>query len=214
MKADFWHNKWETNQIAFHKSEANPILLDHISALDLKAGDRVFLPLCGKTLDISWLLYHGYKVIGAELSEIAVNVLFAQMDLHPIIIDLGHVKLYSAENIDIFVGDIFEITPEQIGHVDAIFDRAALVALPDQVRVDYAKHIIVMTQAAKQLLITFEYDSEGVSGPPHPIFEDEVSLHYQAHYDIQTLARYDVEDNIKGKSDVIERVYLLSKSDI
>lgn len=209
MKADFWHNKWETNQIAFHKSEANRILLDHISALDLKAGDRVFLPLCGKTLDISWLLYHGYKVVGAELSEIAVNDLFAQMDLHPIIIDLGHVKLYSAENIDVFVGDIFEITPEQIGHVDAIFDRAALVALPDQVRVDYAKHMVDITKAAKQLLITFEYAPEGVSGPPHPIFEDEVSLHYQAHYDIQTLARYDVEDNIKGKSDVIERVYLL-----
>jgi thiopurine S-methyltransferase len=214
MKADFWHNKWETNQIAFHKSEANPILIEHISALGLNAGDRVFLPLCGKTLDISWLLYTGYKVVGAELSEIAINDLFAHMDLYPIIIDMGDVKHYSAENIDIFVGDIFKITPEHIGHVDAIFDRAALVALPDQVLTDYAKHMLTITQAAKQLLITFEYDPEGVSGPPHPIFEDEVATHYQADYDIQTLAQYGVEDNIKGKADVIERVYLLLKSSV
>ncbi|MGZ8252407.1 MAG: thiopurine S-methyltransferase, partial [Methylophilaceae bacterium] len=71
MEASFWHNKWQRGEIAFHQSDANPLLVAHFEALNLPKGSRVFLPLCGKTLDIAWLLAGGYRVVGAELSEIA-----------------------------------------------------------------------------------------------------------------------------------------------
>lgn len=72
MEADFWHGKWARNEIGFHRSEANPLLVAHLDSLGLKPSARIFLPLCGKTLDIGWLLSNGFQVIGAELSEAAV----------------------------------------------------------------------------------------------------------------------------------------------
>lgn len=212
MEAKFWLNKWENNEIGFHKQEANPLLVEHFNALGLDEGARLFLPLCGKTLDIGWLLFNGYKVVGAELSEIAIEQLFAQMNLNPVITNIGNLKLYKARNIDIYVGDIFEITQDMLGDVDAIFDRAALVALPFDTRAQYSRHMIKITKNAPQLLITFEYDPTGVSGPPHSIPESEVESHYGKHYTISTLTRVDVAEGIKGKTEVIEHVWHLAQN--
>jgi thiopurine S-methyltransferase len=77
VDASFWHDKWQRNQIGFHEPQANPLLLAHFDSLSLRAGSRIFVPLCGKTLDINWLLARGQRVVGAELSEIAVQQLFA-----------------------------------------------------------------------------------------------------------------------------------------
>lgn len=213
MEADFWHKKWELNEIGFHKTEANPLLVKHLVQLSLKNGDRIFLPLCGKTLDIGWLLQQGFQVVGAELSELAIQQLFEQLELKPQIAEIGSLKRYSAKNLDVFVGDIFAIDRELIGHIDAIFDRAALVALPSEMRIQYAKHLIDITNNAPQILITFEYDTKGVSGPPHAISKNEITTHYDANYQLKTLERENLRGGIKGKSEAIERVWLLSKPD-
>lgn len=60
METSFWHRRWLNNEIGFHQSEVNPFLLEHFSALQLPPGRRVFVPLCGKTLDIGRLLSQGY----------------------------------------------------------------------------------------------------------------------------------------------------------
>src|SRR5690606_14666706 len=123
--------------------------------LSIAKGSRVFVPLCGKTLDIAWLLSNGYQIAGAELSELAIHQLFAALGIEPKITELGEVKHYSATDIDIFVGDIFNLIGDVLGSVDAVFDRAALVALPDDMRIRYAKHITDITGNAPQLLITY-----------------------------------------------------------
>src|SRR5690606_15848969 len=102
----------------------------HFDRLRLTAGSRLFLPLCGKTRDIAWLLEGGYRVAGVELSEVAIGVLFEELDLEPAIERSGNLLCYSGPGIDIHVGDIFELTAAQLGDVQAIYDRAALVALP------------------------------------------------------------------------------------
>lgn len=213
MEADFWHKKWELNEIGFHKTEANPLLVKHLVQLRLNEGDRIFLPLCGKTLDIGWLLQQGFQVVGVELSGLAIEQLFEQLELKPQIAEIGSLKRYSAKNLDVFVGDIFAISRELIGHIDAIFDRAALVALPSEMRIQYAKHLIDITNNAPQILITFEYDPKGVSGPPHAISKNEITTHYDANYQLKTLERENLRGGIKGKSEAIERVWLLSKPD-
>lgn len=213
MEADFWHKKWELNEIGFHKTEANPLLVKHLVQLRINEGDRIFLPLCGKTLDIGWLLQQGFQVVGVELSGLAIEQLFEQLELKPQIAEIGSLKRYSAKNLDVFVGDIFAISRELIGHIDAIFDRAALVALPSEMRIQYAKHLIDITNNAPQILITFEYDTKGVSGPPHAISENEITTHYGAYYQLKTLERENLRGGIKGKSEAIERVWLLSKPD-
>jgi thiopurine S-methyltransferase len=209
MQADFWHQKWQKNEIGFHLPEANPLLVKHFSKLQLKKGARVFLPLCGKTLDIAWLLAQGYRVAGAELSVIAIEELFKNLNLTPNINTLGEISHYSAANIDIFVGDIFKVSPAMLGAVDAVYDRAALVALPDEMRKLYTAHLQTLTNQAPQLLICFEYDQTLHVGPPFSISAEEVKQHYQTNYDVTLLASEALAGGLKGQYSAIENVWLL-----
>lgn len=217
MQPDFWHQRWQSNQIGFHLPEANPLLVQHFHALNLtpkipqKTSPCIFLPLCGKTLDIAWLLTQGYQVVGAELSQIAIEDLFKSLNLTPKITQKNQLTHYSAANIDIFVGDIFALTSDMLGEVDAIYDRAALVALPDEMRKSYTKHLLSLTNKAPQLLICFEYDQSIHAGPPFSINADEVKQHYQAHYALSLLATETMPDGLKGKFPATEQVWLLSR---
>ena len=177
--------------------------------MQIKRGARVFLPLCGKTLDIAWLLAQGLQVVGAELSQIAIEDLFRQLQLTPNITKKNDMTHFSAGKIDIFVVDIFNLTPQVLGKVDMIYDRAALVALPDKMRKAYTQHLIALTHAAPQLLICFEYDQSIHAGPPFSISSDEVKKHYQAHYDLTLLATKAMADGLKGKYPATEQVWHL-----
>ena len=209
MHHGFWHQRWQDNQIGFHLPEANPFLVKYLTALHLKQGARIFLPLCGKTLDIAWLLAQGFHVAGAELSEIAIEALFVQLQLKPAIKQIGEIKLYSSANIDIFVGDIFKLTPAMLGNLDAVYDRAALVALPDEMRKQYSAHLMTLTNNPPQLLICFEYDQTVHAGPPFSICAGEVLQHYQAAYDINLLTSETMPDGLKGQYPATEHVWLL-----
>ncbi len=211
MDAEFWHRRWKDKDIGFHEPDGNQLLVKHFSQLGLSEGSRVFLPLCGKTLDISWLLSNGYSVAGAELSEIAVQELFSQLDITPQVTTIDELKRYSGANIDIFVGDIFVLSQTVLRSVDAIYDRAALVALPEAVRKEYSAHMLAITNTATQLLICFEYDQSLLEGPPFSISDAEVERHYAQSYDLELLASVNVEGGLKGQCVATEKVWLLHK---
>jgi thiopurine S-methyltransferase len=206
MEHNFWLDRWQTNQIGFHLSDANPLLVKHFKALALPAGSRIFIPLCGKTLDITWLLSQGYRVVGAELVEMAIVQLFNELGVPPNITTVGELKRYSAHNIDIFVGDIFNITADMLGAVDATYDRAALVALPSEMRVRYTTHLKTITQHAPELLITFEYDQALVQGPPFSVNAAEVKSHYG---DATLLESNDLPNGLKGQYPAKEATWLV-----
>ena len=212
MEASFWHKKWEINQIGFHQDVTNPLLIKHIGKLGLKKGGRIFIPLCGKTVDIAWLLSQGYQVAGAELSEIAIKQLFEALGITPEISNAGSLIHYHADNIDLFVGDIFDLTVDVLGPVDAVFDRAALVALPFEMRLRYSAHMVDLTNTAPQLLICFEYEQSIMNGPPFSIVATEVEQHYAANYDLSLLDAPNLEGGLKGKIEAIEAIWLLEKS--
>ena len=209
MQPDFWHKKWQESDIGFHNSDANPLLVKHFSALGLAAGSRLFLPLCGKTLDIHWLLAQGFRVVGAELSPIAIEQLFDELGVIPEIAQQENLQHYRAPNIDIFAGDIFNLTKNLIGQVDAIYDRAALVALPFNIRMQYSSHLRAITKNAKQLLICFVYDQNQLAGPPFSISDDEVKNHYSADYTLSLLESAEVVGKLKGQCAACEKVWLL-----
>lgn len=211
MEAKFWHDRWASNEIGFHKSEANPLLVQYFGELSLTKGSRVFLPLCGKTLDIGWLLAHGYRVAGAELSVVAIEQLFADLNVTPTITKVGTLDHYRAPQLDIFVGDIFNVTPELLGPVDAVYDRAALVALPQNMRARYAAHLTALAAHAPQLLISFEYDQQVMEGPPFSVGGEEILQHYGRRYDVTVLTSLDVPGGLKGRCPATERVYVLRK---
>ncbi|WP_104019961.1 thiopurine S-methyltransferase [Roseovarius nitratireducens] len=209
MDAQFWHDRWQEGRLGFHEGRVNRMLEAHIAALGLKPGQRIFLPLCGKAVDIPWLLSQGYRVAGAELSEIAVRDLFAEMGVTPEVTATGSHRRYSADGIDIFAGDIFEITADVLGPVDAVYDRAALVALPEGMRRRYAAHLAGITAVAPQLLVTFEYDQAEMEGPPFSITEEEVARCHGARYVIEVLADAEVPGGLKGIVAAREKAMLL-----
>ena len=206
LKPEFWHEVGEKKEIGFNQASPNELLVKHFSALDLKSGSRVFLPLCGKTIDIHWLLKQGMKVVGVELNESAVQELFQELDLKPEVSELKVVRSYSAQDIDILVGNVFDVAANSLGEVDAIYDRAALVALPEATRKEYAAHLMDITSQAPQLQITFEYDQSGMDGPPFSIPPAEIQLHYGRRHDIKELEVRNVEGQLKGQVDAVERI--------
>lgn len=212
MEASFWHAKWEKSEIAFHQDDFNPLLVEHFGALCLPAGSRVFVPLCGKTRDILWLLQSGYRVVGAELSRLAVEQLFMEMDLQPSITQVGPLTRFAVEDIDIYCGDIFDLTASELGQVDAIYDRAALVALPADMRQRYAEHLVAITGRARQLLIAYEYDQSLQNGPPFAVCAEEVHCLYEPHYQLALLASVEVAGGLRGKCPATEHVWLLRQA--
>jgi len=212
MEASFWHQKWERGEIAFHQSEANPFLLAHFEKLNLAKNSRVFLPLCGKTRDIACLLAGGYRVVGAELSELAVNELFKELGLEPNISTAGKLTRYSAKDVDILAGDIFDVSAELLGAISAIYDRAALVALPSAIRERYTSHLMNISGTAPQLLITYEYDQRLMDGPPFSVTENEVRRHYEAAYRLRPVESKNIADKLKGKVAATETAWLLQNA--
>jgi len=209
MEASFWLERWANNQIGWHEQDVNPLLSAHFAALQLPNDARVFVPLCGKTRDIAWLLQQGYRVAGIELSELAVQQLFDGLGIKPATASDGKLKRHAAEGIDIYTGDIFDLDAQQLGTIDATYDRAALVALPPDMRARYAPHLIALTHNAPQLLISFDYDQNLYSGPPHSVQAPELWQLYGAQYQLELLAAPVVPGGVKGLAPAYEMVWHL-----
>lgn len=212
MKADFWHQKWLNNEIGFDQPEVNPLLKNHFNVLHLAPNSRVFVPLCGKSIDMIWLLQQGMQVLGVELSQDAIERFFEVLEIPPKISRIDEFFCYQAENLTVYVGDFFALKAEHLGEISASYDRAALVALPEDMRKDYTRHLSLITNYAPQLLVTFDYDQAEHAGPPFAISADEVSSHYAQNYQIQLLESVPVKGGLKGYCEAIEQLCSLKNS--
>lgn len=209
MDAQFWHERWEARELGFHQAQPNSLLVEHFDRLGTAPGARIFVPLSGKTLDIGWLLAQGCRVVGVELSRIAVEELFDELGVEPSVAQRGPLARYSAQGIDIFLGDFFDLTSDSLGTVDAVYDRAALVALPDEMRRRYAAHLQQITSGADQLLLCFEYDQRAMDGPPFSIPAEMVKALYDETYELQRIADADFPGGLKGQTPARECLWLL-----
>lgn len=210
MDAEFWHQKWENNEIGFHQGDVNKSLTTYVDSLGLPESSNIFLPLCGKTRDIAWLLSKGYTVTGAELSPIAIEQLFEELEVNPTLSTEGTHKRFSAPQLNVFVGDVFHLSPSLVGPIQGIYDRAALVALPPEKRKDYTHHLREITNNAPQLLITYEYDQSQMKGPPFSVTAAEVYTHYHDSYEINLQETISIPGGLKGKCPAQEKVWILS----
>lgn len=211
MDPDFWHGKWRDNQIAFHEPQVNGLLRDVLDRLALESGARVFLPLCGKTLDIGYLCARGLELVGAELSETAVAQLFEDLDLVPEIRTVGVLRLYRAGPVSVFVGDFFALDRAILGPVDAVYDRAALVALPPDMRARYAEHLVEVTSSVQQILISLEYDQSTMNGPPFSVPEAEVRTLYGDRYRVTLFDARPISGALASRCSGSEVAWLLAR---
>ncbi len=190
MKPEFWHQRWADNQIGFHQSEPTTLLLKHWPSLGVPAGATVFVPLCGKSLDMAWLASQGHRVLGVELSQLAIEQFFAENGLTPEIHESQYGAHYCADGIEIIHGDAFGLDREVLADCTAVFDRAAMIALPPPMRVHYANEIYARLPAGcRGLLVTLEYPQAEREGPPFAISESEVRQRYASSWQVELLER-------------------------
>jgi len=199
VEHSFWHSKWQNDEIGFHEPQGNEFLVKHANVILEANQPRIFVPLCGKTRDIHWLLSKGCDVVGAELSEIAINQLFEELGVTPTITKVGNRNVFQHDGLTVHVGDIFELNHGDIGNVTGVYDRAALVALPEAIRNRYALHITNITQTAPKLLVTFDYDQHALPGPPFCVSADMINDLYKDSYHIEMLERASLQGGLKGK---------------
>lgn len=175
MQEGFWQSRWQRDQIGFHRQQVNSLLMKHWPALQVPKGSCVFVPLCGKSLDLCWLAEQGYSVLGVELVEKAVVDFFTEQNLTPAVTQQGVFKRYNSSAITILCGDFFALSADDLAAVDAFYDRAALVALPDDLRRRYGAHLCA--QLPKEnvgLLMTVNYPQSQMEGPPFAVGPEEV----------------------------------------
>lgn len=171
MDASFWHEVWEKRQLGFNQSEFNPKMVELLKEKKLE-GRTVFVPLCGKSIDMLWLASKGARVYGCELSKLAVEEFFTENNIKFQVESLGSVARYSSENITIDCGDFFEIN---FPSFDYIYDRASMVALPPKMRLKYQQKMKAqLRQVEEYYLFTFSYDQALFEGPPFCIEEKEI----------------------------------------
>ena len=218
MEPKFWQERWARNQIGFHLSEVNPYLQRHWPQLAVAEGSKVLVPLCGKSLDLMWLASHGLRVMGVELSEQAVEAFFNEQNLVPRITRRSAFTVYQADLIEVWCGDFFALDAEALVGCAALYDRAALIALPPLMRAQYAEHLSrLLPSGCQGLLITLDYDQTQKAGPPFAVTDDEVKVLFGSDWTLRALQEQDVlEESWKfvqeGVTRLDERVYRLTKA--
>ena len=190
MEADFWKQRWQDNQIGFHQATPTPLLLKHWPSLDVPTGARVFVPLAGKSLDMLWFASQGYRVFGVELSKLAVEQFFAEHGLQPGIETTRYGTHYRAGGIELINGDVFGLDETALRDCAAVFDRAALIALPPRMRQRYAGELYAkLPTGCRGLLVTLEYAQAEREGPPFSVPEEEVRASFGRDWNIDLLER-------------------------
>ena len=216
MNAEFWHSRWQEKRIGFNQSAVNPLLMSYFKQLNVKAGSRIFVPLCGKSIDMAWLAAQGYDVVGVELVETAVQAFFTEQNISPTVhqhADNPAIKYYqgqlSGQTITLWVADIFALTTEDIGSVNAVYDKAALIALPADMRVQYSAQMYQLSANAPQFIITLTYDQSKKSGPPFSISSEQIQQYYGNNYHISELESEPTSIGSAPELTVSEHVWLL-----
>lgn len=175
MEKFFWQDKWQRGDTAFHYDKANPLLLKHFPKFNLSAGSQVLIPLCGKTADMKWLLDQGLQIVGVDLIRDPIEQFFATHQLTPEITEESGYTVYSSPGIRLYCGDFFHTPAALLQNTQLVYDRAALVALPSEMRQNYYPIINhALDYGAQYLLLTFDFDKAPHEGPPFNVPDVEI----------------------------------------
>jgi thiopurine S-methyltransferase len=212
-----WHSRWESNKIGWHADQVNLQLIEYFSELNLVDGDKIFVPLCGKSLDMLYLLQRGLKVVGVEMSEIATQQFFGENKLEYSVSKVDDLILYEGDRIQIFCGDFFTMKASHLVDVKAVYDRASLIALDEALRQKYVNHLNdIISQDVRVLLLTLNYPQHQRVGPPFAVSKSEVDSLYGGSFQCQELQNInDIENEpmflLQGVDFVEKAVYCLQK---
>lgn len=210
-----WLARWQNNKIGWHVDTVNRSLIDYFELLELTPGASIFVPLCGKSIDMIYLSEMGYSVVGVELSSIGIEQFFNDNNLQYSITKIDGFMFYQSERIAIYCGDYFDLGVEHLKTVSAVYDRASLIALELDLRAKYATHLAdIIPSDARILLLTLIYPQHQMSGPPFSVSNAEVESLFSTAFKYRQLHCFNDIDNepkfLRAGVDYVENVaYLL-----
>ena len=214
MTTKDWEEAWSSNQIGFHQDTTSTYLDRFADQVWGEGIGRVLVPLSGKSLDLVFLAERSREVVGVEFVEQAVQDFFAERGLTPSISNDGLTR-YQADKYTMFAADFFAVTAEVAGPIDAVLDRASMVALDAPTRERYAAHMAELLPAgARTLLITFDYDQSVSGGPPFSVPSEEIHWLYGDDFEIEHLDTRDVLNDMfreRGLEEMTESAHVLTR---
>ena len=219
MEPDFWHQRWAAGKLGFHQQKVNSRLKQFWNALAPAPvrGAKALVPLCGKSLDMLWLAQSGYRVIGIEISDIACRDFYVENQLPYERINRAPFVKYIGDDIELWCGDWFDLQPDDLSDVRLVYDRAALIALPEPMRTDYAAHLAALLQPGSQVfLISMDYDENKMKGPPFSVPEHTVRDLFENNFSVKIITQSAGPDIVghlaeRGLDWLNEKVYLLQR---
>jgi thiopurine S-methyltransferase len=193
VQPEFWLDRWRLAQTAFHQLSVDRFLSAYWPALNPSATGSVFVPLCGKSLDLLWLRDRGHSVVGVELSVVALESFCQEHGIPARRRLLADFDVYEADNFRLLRGDFFKLTRLMLGNASLIYDRAALISWAPSLQTAYVKHMTTLSAAGTQtLLVALEYPQDKMKGPPFSVTTDEVHHLYASGHSIEELDRRDI----------------------
>jgi thiopurine S-methyltransferase len=217
MERDFWSERWTTGHIGFHQPRAHDMLVAHHEA-GLRGRQRVYVPLCGKSVDLVWLRDHGHDVVGSEFVGHAIDAFFTEHfpDIQRLQARYPTVTIHETSGVRVIEGDACAVdTFATGGLVDAIWDRAALVAIDPNDRERYVAALLrVLRPGGVILLVTFGYDQSKLPGPPWSVSDDDVHTLFGSSCTIERLQQRDEPPGpkfVEAGASVQESCFLLRR---
>lgn len=221
MEADFWLERWDQGRIGFHQAKVNSRLVDYWPSLSVSTDGAVLVPLCGKSLDMLWLHQAGYRIIGVELSGIALRSFFNDNGLAYSEETRGDTIVFTgtgeAAGITLLQADLFNLKSSDLGPISSVYDRASLIAMPPELRALYAATIArLVPSGAVGLLVGLTYEQSEMSGPPFSVSDNEVRALLSSDFLITELAHSRGPERLgnladRGLSSMEERLYRLQR---
>ena len=217
MDRDFWEQRWQQRDIGFHQPHVHEQLKKLWPPLNLPRGSAVFVPMAGKSRDMIWLATQGHRIIGVELSDIAVREFFTEGRQTPARTSVVNFEISSAGPFSLYCGDFFDMRAEALSDVAAVYDRAALIALPATLRKRYAETLArILPRDAIIFLIGLDYPEHEISGPPFSVARQEIEQLFGETFDVAVLEARDglaASPNLqkRGVTRLQETSYLLRR---
>lgn len=196
MELSYWQSKWRKGKTGFHMKDEYPGLPKHWDSLLFDDKPIVLVPLCGKSKDLIWLSEHCEQVVGVEISKLAIEQFFKENLLDANQTTFADFTIYRSNNIEIWNGNFFKLPLHKLPSFDLVYDKAALIALPAEIRKKYAEKIIELCTHKTQILLhQFEYRQDEMNGPPFSVSIEEVRQLFGRQFQLKNLDRQELNLN-------------------
>lgn len=214
-----WKQRWQDGHTGWHKNVVHPALIKYFERLELTAGDQVFVPLCGSSVDMEWLAEQGINIIGCEISDKAIAGFFERVELQPEKTRQDELVSWKAGSYTLYQGDYFAMQANHVERIRAVYDCASLIALPREGETGRKAYLRKMRELVsdevKTLLITLDYEQPEFGGPPYPVGYEEIVWQYAFDHIIEFISEQQTlvtEPCLRqhGLNRVTEWVYLMT----